>query len=67
MAGSSEGSNPKYFIEELGRSILSKVPQHAFGQSRCGRAGFAGHAQGDIVAGQHELVDLVEQLRLAGL
>ena len=50
--------------QEVGGLVLLEVPEHALAESTHGGAGFATEAHGDIVAGQHHLVDLSEQFGL---
>ena len=50
--------------QELGRLLVLEVPHHALGKSADGSVGHAAQTHGYIVAGEQNLVNLVEQLRL---
>ena len=52
------------FEEEFGRGVFRKIPERALGQAGGGRLDFAGQAQREVIARQHDLADTAEVLRL---
>ena len=48
--------------QELGRTVLLEVPKHALGESADRGVHHSAQAHGQIVAGQHDFVNLLEQL-----
>ena len=48
-------------------AVVLEIPENAFGESRNGGAHFAREPHGDVVAGQHDFVDFLEDGRLVFL
>ena len=48
----------------LGRFLLHEIPKDAFAQSADGGVGLAAETHGNVVSGQHDLIDMVKDLRL---